>query len=63
MSKSESPKKRKSLRSRVMRLVKGWEQLEQNLKELPSNHPMRVAIPSLNSCKEQLKLTIENDDL
>lgn len=45
---------RNTLKKRVLDLVNGWECLENKLKELPNDHPMRIAVPAIATCRKQL---------
>jgi len=45
---------RNTLKKRALELVSGWECLEKQLKKLPTDHPMRIAVPAIASCREQL---------
>jgi glutamyl-tRNA reductase len=51
--------KRNTLKSRMLELVNGWECLENNLKSLPTDHPMRIVVPAISACREQLDKSIK----
>jgi len=51
--------KRNTLKKRILELVDGWECLENNLKKLPIDHPMRIAVPAISACREQLDQCIK----
>ncbi|MCK9442800.1 MAG: hypothetical protein M0Q13_15435 [Methanothrix sp.] len=55
--------KKNTLKKRVLNLVNGWECLENQLKELPKNHPMRIVVPAIATCRKQLDSTIKDKKL
>lgn len=62
MKKTKLGWRSKSLKCRVTTLVQGWEHLENKLKELPDEHPMRMVIPALQTCREQLEDVIKGGE-
>ena len=49
-----------TLKKRIDNLINGWECLEEKLKDLPADNPMRIAVPAIASYRKQLYSIVNN---